>query len=77
VIDHISTIPLRFQICKDLTEALSRLKELIGQGATYSSYKQVDSFFEPIQSGLLDKYGQNSVMIGSIKPLKYAVIQAQ
>jgi hypothetical protein len=62
---------------KDFTEAISRLKELIGRGAPYTSYKDVDAFFQPIEEGLLEKFGQNSVMVGCIEPLKYAVIQAQ
>jgi len=62
---------------KDLTEVISRLKEILGQGAPYTSYAQVNSFFDGIKKDLLKKYGQNSVMVGCIDPLKFAVIQAQ
>jgi hypothetical protein len=62
---------------KSLTEAISRLKEILGKGAPYTSYAQVNKFFDGIANDLLKKYGQNSVMIGCIEPLKFAVIQAQ
>jgi hypothetical protein len=62
---------------KSLTEAISRLKEILGKGAPYTSYAQVNTFFDGIANDLLKKYGQNSVMIGCIEPLKFAVIQAQ
>jgi hypothetical protein len=62
---------------KDLTEAISRLKELLGRGAPYTSYAQVIAFFKPIGEELQTRYAQNSVMVGCIEPFKYAVIQAQ
>ena len=62
---------------KSLTEAISRLKEILGKGAPYTSYAQVNAFFDGIANDLLKKYGQNSVMVGCIEPLKFAVIQAQ
>jgi hypothetical protein len=62
---------------KDFTEVISRLKEILGHGAPYTNYAQVNAFFDPIEKDLLKKYGQNSVMIGCIEPLKFAVIQAQ
>jgi hypothetical protein len=62
---------------KDLTEAISRLKELMGQGAPYTSYAQVNAFFEPIATELQKKYGENSVMVGCIEPLKSAILQSQ
>ena len=62
---------------EDLTEALSRLKQLLGQGAPYISYAQVDAFFADISSKLLQKYGKSSVMVGCIEPFKLAVIQGQ
>jgi hypothetical protein len=62
---------------RDLTEALSRLKEVLGQGAPYASYAQIAAFFDPIAKNLVDKYDLDSVMVGCIQPLKLAVIQAQ
>jgi hypothetical protein len=62
---------------KDLTEVISRLKEILGQGAPYTSYAQVSSFFDGIEKPLLRKYGQNSVMLGCIEPFKLAVVQTQ
>ncbi len=62
---------------KDLTEAISRLKDLVGKGAPYTNFDQVDAFFDGIEKDLLKKYGQNSVMVGCIEPFKTAVIQAQ
>jgi hypothetical protein len=62
---------------KDLTEALARLKQVIGGGAPYTSYNKVDTFFEPISQRLLEKYGQDSVMVGCVEPLKLAVLQSQ
>jgi hypothetical protein len=62
---------------KDLAEAMSRLKQVLGQGAPYTSYAQIDAFFDRIANNLLTKYGQNSVMIGCIEPFKLAVIQTQ
>jgi hypothetical protein len=62
---------------KYLTEAISHLKEILGKGAPYTSYAQVNGFFDGIAKDLLQKYGQNSVMIGCIEPFKSAVVQAQ
>jgi hypothetical protein len=62
---------------KDLTEGISRLKELVGRGAPYTNYGQVNDFFDPITKRLLKNYHRNSVMIGCIEPFRYAVIQAQ
>jgi hypothetical protein len=66
-----------YQDGKDLTEAMSRLKEILGAGAPYTSYSQVNSFFEPITRDLVKKYGEESVMIGCIEPFKLAVAQTQ
>jgi hypothetical protein len=46
-------------------------------GAPYTSYAQVNVFFDGISKDLLQKYGQDSVMVGCIEPLKLAVIQSQ
>ena len=62
---------------KDLTEATSRLKQILGEGAPYTRYAQVDAFFDRISKNLLQKYGQDSVMIGCIEPFKLAVIQGK
>ncbi len=62
---------------KDLNEALDRLKQILAQGAPYTSYAQVNVFFDAISKDLLPKYGENSVMIGCIEPFKLAVIQSQ
>jgi hypothetical protein len=62
---------------KDLNEALDRLKQILAQGAPYTSYAQVNTFFDAISKDLLSKYGENSVMVGCIEPFKLAVIQSQ
>jgi hypothetical protein len=62
---------------KDLTEATYRLKQILANGAPYTSYAQVNAFFDGISKDLLQKYGQDSVMVGCIEPLKLAVIQSQ
>ena len=43
---------------QDMVEAMSRLKEVLGEGAPYTNYAQVDAFFEPIRAALLQKYGR-------------------
>lgn len=62
---------------REFTEAMSRLKQVLGQGAPYTSYAQIDAFFEAIGENLQQKYGQDSVWIGCVEPLKLAVIQSQ
>ena len=62
---------------KDLTEATSRLKQVLANGAPYASFAQINAFFDEISKNLLRKYGQDSVMVGCIEPLKVAVIQSQ
>jgi hypothetical protein len=59
---------------KDLSEAMARLKQIIGKGAPYTSYAQIDAFFSQIDNKLLKKYGQDSVMIGCSDPLEMEVI---
>ena len=66
-----------YQGGKDLTQAMSRLKEILGAGAPYTSYSQMNSFFDPITRDLVKKYGEESVMIGCIEPFKLAVAQTQ
>jgi hypothetical protein len=70
------TLPI-YQGGKDLTEAMSRLKQILGAGMPYTRYSQVNSFFDPIAKHLLKKYGEESVMIGCIEPFKLAVAQTQ
>jgi hypothetical protein len=60
----------------EFTEALSSLKKAISGGAPYASYAKIAAFFDRISSVLLKKYGQDSVMIGCVEPLKHAVIDA-
>ena len=60
---------------KDLSEAKSKLKQMIAQGKPYTSYGQTDEFFAGISQRLLQKYGPDSVMIGCIEPFKLALIQ--
>jgi hypothetical protein len=62
---------------KDFKEAMARLKLVVANGAPYTSYAQVNAFFDGISKDLLQKYGQDSVMVGCIEPLKLAVIQSQ
>ena len=62
---------------KDLTHAIYRLKQILAQGAPYTSYSKVNAFFAPISTHLLQKYGEDSVMVGCVDPFKLAVIQSQ
>jgi hypothetical protein len=62
---------------KDMTEATYRLKQLLSQGSPYTSYAKVNVFFDKIAKDLLQKYGEDSVMVGCIEPFKLAVIQSQ
>jgi hypothetical protein len=62
---------------KDLTEANYHLKQILAQGAPYTSYARIDAFFDPIAKDLVKKYGQDSVMVGCIEPFKLAVMQGQ
>ncbi len=70
------TLPI-YQDGKDLQQSMSVLKELLGGGAPYTTYAQVNAFFDPIGKRLLKKYGQNSVMLGCVQPFKLAVAQKQ
>ena len=60
---------------KDLSEAMTRLKQAIAQGKPYTSYAQTEEFFNGVSQPLLKKYGRDSVMIGCIDPFKLAVTQ--
>jgi hypothetical protein len=61
---------------KRFQEAFSILKRVIGGGARFTNYAAIASFFEPISKRLLQKYGEDAVMIGCIEPLKTAILQA-
>jgi hypothetical protein len=69
----------RSPICssdKQLAEALSILKRVLGGGASVTNYAPISSFFGPMSRRLVQKYGDDAVMVGCIEPLKLAVIQA-
>ena len=66
-----------YETGKDLTQAIYRLKQLLAQGAPYTSYAKTKSFFDEISNRLRQKYGEDSVMIGCIEPFKLAVMQSQ
>jgi hypothetical protein len=54
---------------------MTQLKKVIAQGKPYTTYAQIDDFFDPISKKLTQKYGRDSVMIGCIDPFKLAMIQ--
>jgi hypothetical protein len=62
---------------KDLTEAEFHLKQILAQDAPYTSYSKTKAFFDEIANHLLQKYGEDSVMVGCIEPFKLAVMQSQ
>jgi hypothetical protein len=62
---------------KQLTESLSRLRQVLGQGQRYTTYAQIDAFFDRVSKDLLHKYDEAPVMVGCIEPMKLAVIQSQ
>jgi hypothetical protein len=62
---------------KDLTQAIYRLKQILAQGAAYTSYGKITKFFDPISDHLRDKYDEDSVMVGCVEPFKLAVIESQ
>ena len=62
---------------KDLTEALYRLKQILAEGAPYTSYGRIDAFFVPITTALRATYDEDSVMVGCVEPFKLAVVQSQ
>ena len=65
-----------FEEGRDFSEAMSVLKKAIGQGSPYTSYAKIDAFFTDISTRLLQKYEQDSVMVGCVEPFKRAVIDA-
>jgi hypothetical protein len=62
---------------KDLTEAIYHLKQILAEGAPYTTYGKVDRFFREISRDLLGQYGEGSVMIGCVEPFKLDVLQSQ
>ena len=70
------TAPI-YESDKEFVEAMSGLKKIIGKDAPYTSYAQIDTFFDGISRTLLKKYGQSSVMIGCVEPMKLTIIQGQ
>jgi hypothetical protein len=64
-----------YQEGKDLEAAMTQLKKVIAQGKPYTTYAQIDDFFDPISKKLTQKYGRDSVMIGCIDPFKLVMIQ--
>jgi hypothetical protein len=64
---------------KELMKAMSRLKHIVLEGKVGetegSSYARISAFFDPISKALLEKYNEDSVMIGCVEPFKLALIQ--
>jgi hypothetical protein len=65
-----------FPTDRKFTETLSILKRVLAGDSEVAPYAAIASFFNPIRKRLLEKYREDSVMIGCIEPLKIAVIQA-
>ncbi len=64
---------------KEFMKAMSRLKHIMseenGRGTEGGSYARISAFFDPISKALLEKYDEDSVMIGCVEPFKLALIQ--
>ncbi len=60
---------------KDLQQAMYHLKQILSNGRPYTSYHTIDSFFGDIANRLVQKYGEDSVMIGCVEPLKMEVVR--
>jgi hypothetical protein len=64
---------------KELMKAMSRLRHIVLEGKVGetegSSYARISAFFDPISKALLEKYNEDSVMIGCVEPFKLALIQ--
>ena len=65
-----------FSADRRLTEMLSILKRILGEGSNLTPYRVVARFFDEITDKLVPKYGEEAVMVGCIEPFKLAVIQA-
>ncbi|HWR16817.1 MAG TPA: alpha-glucuronidase family glycosyl hydrolase [Terriglobales bacterium] len=59
----------------DLTKAMTKLKKVLSQGKSYTTYTQIDDFLAVISGDLTKKYGRDSVMIGCVEPFKVSMIQ--
>lgn len=59
-----------------LTETLSVLKRILGEGSSLTPYGVVAAFFDTIAKPLVARFGEEAVMVGCIEPLKLAVVQA-
>ena len=62
---------------KDMTETVYRLKQILADGAPYTSYAKINAFFGPIEKSLRQRYSEDSVMVGCIEPFKLSVVQSQ
>ena len=60
---------------KELARAISRLKAIVLQGKDRNGYARISAFLAPISKALMDKYSENSVMVGCVEPFKLAMIQ--
>ncbi len=61
----------------DLTESVYRLKHILARGEPYTRYSATQQFFTALAQRLLQRYGEDSVMVGCIEPFKLAVLQSQ
>lgn len=59
-----------------LSEALAIVKRIVVEGSGGARYPSIVSFFDSVRARLAQKYGEDSVMVGCIEPLKLAVIQS-
>ena len=59
-----------------LTETLSVLKRILGEGARVTPYATVAAFFDGVARRLREKFDEDAVMVGCVEPLRLAVIQA-
>jgi hypothetical protein len=70
------TTPL-YEAGPDLLEVLPRMKQIVGDGAPYTSYTQIEAFFSKISQNLAKKYEYDSMMLGCVEPFKLALAQMQ
>ncbi len=63
----------------EFMKAMSRLKHIVLEkntsGTEESSYARISAFFGPISKALLEKYDEDSVMMGCVEPFKLGLIQ--
>ncbi len=65
-----------FATDRRFTETLSILKRILGEGSNVTPYRVVAAFFDGIARKLIAEYGEETVMVGCVEPLKLAVVQA-